>query len=506
MLLKIFLSNDVARALKFAFILIIILMINPSLTIGKEIKFRLPDIINRYQPAIVPVINPEQTVLYLDRQNHPNNIGGISDHDDIWKSERINTEWGELINLTKINTQFSDVLFSISPDGNLALIYHNFGDTTAAGKFYLYEIEKNQFIKIAPLEIRDFYNKSTNFYGHLSYDKEKLLLSLERDDTYGGLDLYVSFYDKEINKWSKPLNLGSIINTNGIETSPFLGYDGHTLYFASSGHYGFGKLDLYMSRRLDDSWQNWSSPKNLGTIINTNQDDHCLYLTALADTAYIVSYDSINTRQGIYYVLMPDSLKPAPYIFLEGEIIRDKPKSEIVKIDVLNTNGEKVKSYNTKFTNYAIVLPVGNDYIIKFTADGYYESSFDLKLFDIDKHKRIKKNVVLNKKSLDSLYKKTIFFDFDDDKVKISNEFIDELKNYIKSINIKEVTVIGHTDKTGSDSYNLHLSRRRAENTKKYLQKVLGANINIKTEWKGSKEPLSEDDAKNRRVEIYFHY
>ncbi len=487
-------------------IILTILILNPFFVIAKEIKYRLPETINRYQPVIVPVIHPQHTILFLDRQNYPENTGGIRDHDDIWYSKWINNEWTELSNLSSINTEFSDVLFSITPDGNNALIYHNFGDTTLTGQFYLYTLNNNYFNKIAPLNIKNFYNRSPNFYGHLSYDKNKLLLSLDREDTFGGLDLYISFFDSSMNEWSEPLNLGNIINTSGIETSPFLGYDGSTLYFASNGHSGFGKLDLYMSRRLDDSWQNWTKPQNFGSFINTHQDDHCLYLTVLADTAYIVSYDSINARNGIYYVIVPNSLKPDPYVFIEGEIKRNNPKTEPVTIEIIDLKGDIINLFVTHFINYAIILPVNNDYTIKFSANDYLDTIIKVNLFNVDMHQRFRKDINLKKKSQNSYVKKVIYFGFDEDRVEISNELADELINLVKLNNIRELLLVGHTDKIGSDKYNRQLSRKRAENTKKYLQKILGADINIKTQWKGSREPISEQDTENRRVEIYLPF
>jgi OOP family OmpA-OmpF porin len=97
-------------------------------------------------------------------------------------------------------------------------------------------------------------------------------MAVEGDPTYGSRDLYVSFLLKD-GRWSEPLNLGEDINTALEETSPFLAADDKTLYFSSDGFTGYGKHDIFMSRRLDESWTRWSTPENLGPQINSPEDD-----------------------------------------------------------------------------------------------------------------------------------------------------------------------------------------------------------------------------------------
>ena len=69
-----------------------------------------------------------------------------------------------------------------------------------------------------------------------------------------------------------PCALGPLKKQSGIVT----------LYFSSKGHPGYGGFDLFMARRLDDTWQNWSKPVNLGPEINSPQDDDALFIPASA--------------------------------------------------------------------------------------------------------------------------------------------------------------------------------------------------------------------------------
>jgi tetratricopeptide (TPR) repeat protein len=93
-----------------------------------------------------------------------------------------------------------------------------------------------------------------------------LYFSSDMKGGFGKKDLYRSEYKN--GQWSKPLNLGEIINTNGDEVFPFI-FQG-TLYFASNGHAGLGGLDIF---RADGDTQNFGEPQNMGYPLNTNFDD-----------------------------------------------------------------------------------------------------------------------------------------------------------------------------------------------------------------------------------------
>ena len=84
--------------------------------------------------------------------------------------------------------------------------------------------------------------------------------------------MYVSFQMTD-GRWSEPLNLGKDINTKNVENGPFLAADDETLYFSSNGYSGYGAADIYLSRRLDDTWQRWTRPENLGNKINSDEED-----------------------------------------------------------------------------------------------------------------------------------------------------------------------------------------------------------------------------------------
>src|SRR5690554_531820 len=146
----------------------------------------------------------------------------------------------------------------------------------------------------------------------MNENEDVLLISMSSSPRALYEDLYVSL--KQSNgKWSKLINLGDNINTSRAEISPFLAKDNKTLYFSSDGHDGFGDADIFMSKRLDDSWEKWTRPLNLGESINsegfdgyfTMQDGRDIYFASdrnsefyeLYATVFNGKYTSANSEQ-----------------------------------------------------------------------------------------------------------------------------------------------------------------------------------------------------------------
>lgn len=485
----------------------------PSNNKDSLFKIRLPQTINAYQPTIVPVLSVDGKILYFDRPEHPENIGGVYDKDDIWLSiKKEDGSWSEPFNIgTPVNTDSSDVLFSITPDSKFALLY---GIYTQDPKlklpgFSLAEIDGKYIKEVKPLNIKNYYNKSHNFYACLSYDRKVLILALNREDSHGNLDLYISFRDDMTDIWSEPQNLGTTINTAGDEGSPFLSYDMRTLFFTSDKHNSLGERDLFVTRRVGDSWKIWTEPINLGNIINTKFDESGIWVTPLGDSAYIVSNDSLNFRKGLYLVNIPTEYRPFPYVILTGKIFSINSQTpqlfnSSAKFIVTYDNYQKVDTFfSNSQSTYNIILPDNTNCNITVEAEGYKDYSFKIETDILDKPRYLTKDIVLQKEKQEKKLITTIYFDFNKDTV--PEEYKLKLKDLLKIKDNKgKFLFIGHSDEVGSDEYNNKLSQKRAKNTARIAEKLGINNGSVVIEAKGKTQPVSNEQALNRRVEIYF--
>ncbi len=111
-------------------------------------------------------------------------------------------------------------------------------------------------------------------YPNVSDDGKYLFYVSERSTGYGGLDIYMSTRELD-DRWSPPINLGPKVNTAAHEGFPFMAHDGK-LFFCSKGHPGFGGYDIFYT--MMDKQGNWSVPINLGSPINSNNDDISFYI------------------------------------------------------------------------------------------------------------------------------------------------------------------------------------------------------------------------------------
>lgn len=466
-------------------------------------KERLPNEINGYQPVLVPVLTPDGNRLYLDRKSHPANRNGVKDFDDIWYSDRLSSNsWTEPKNLLELNTPESDVLFWISPDERKGLVYGIYSDDYKNKKqgFSFSEFDGENWSKTLPLNIKDFYNDSLNFYATMSADENVLIIAVSRKDGFGGLDLYVSFLDEKKDEYSTPQNLGRDINTKFDDEAPFLAYDNKTLYFSSNGLKGEGEQDLYMTRRLDDSWKKWSKPVNLGKKINTKFGEHGICLNSLGDSAIIVSYDTVSKRKGLYSICLPREFQPEPYTILTGKIALENSVDSDNIVLIFVNDKPKQKINIGKLKNYAIVLADNIFYNIRFEAINCGIIEYELDLKNNKKSQIIKHDLIFHKQVISNKIP-TIYFDYDSFDINNGNKKkLDEL--IPEKLHTGKIEIIGHTDTSGTEHYNFELSKKRANIVRDYLIRK-GFNKNhIFISAKGEKEPISTDNSQNRRVVI----
>jgi outer membrane protein OmpA-like peptidoglycan-associated protein len=362
------------------------------------------------------------------------------------------------------------------------------------------------------LEIKDFYNKSKTGEYCLSANTQSILMAVERNDAIGDKDIYVSHKTAD-GKWSAPINLGETINTAESETSPFLAPDGKTLYFATSGFPGYGSMDMFVSRRLDDSWTNWSRPQNLGPKLNSTGFDAYYSIPASGDYAYFSSNKNSKASSDIFRVKLPQSAKPQAVVLIKGKVVNAKTKEPIaaaIKFESL-TDSTKIGFARSNPTNgeYSIVLPAGTVYGFLAVKDGFLSVGENLNLEKTSEYKELTIN--LNLTAIETgafITLNNLFFDFS--RFDIETENLPELKRLLSLLNLypnMEIEISGHTDNIGTDQANLLLSSNRAKAVADYLFSKGISKNRIKSVGKGKTMPAADNStedgrALNRRIEM----
>ena len=330
--------------------------------------------INSNYAERMPLISPDGKALYFARKKHPQNIG-TTDKDDIWVSYLSRDgSWSKALNVgAPLNNENHNFVLAIDPSGKKLYLANDYkGNKKDA--ISVSQQQGRSWKTPVRLDIEDHYNDSKFVNYHLSNDGNILLMAVQREEGFGDRDIYVSFKSKN-NNWSKPKNIGSKINTVASENAVFLASDNKTIYFSSNGHAGYGGFDIFISQRLDESWQKWSEPKNLGRPINSEYNDLSFSIPASGDYAYFSAGSIDNTD--LYRIKLPKEAKPEPVTLLSTRFV-DAETGKPVKAEVVfeelgaRKNNKKTKD-NGKDTKY--VVPTGEDISFYAEAEGYFPVS-----------------------------------------------------------------------------------------------------------------------------------
>ncbi len=471
-----------------------------------------------------PLLSPDGKVLYFSRKNHPQNVGGVEDKEDIWYSELDdNGKWTLAKNMgTEFNNAYPNFANTISstPDGKSVIMvlgnrYIKDGKKSVAGVSISSHVG-GLWTKPVNLNIvNDYnYNEKANYF--LTNNRKTLLMSVQRDDSQGDRDLYVTFMQDD-SVWTEPLNLGKVINTAAEESSPFLSIDDKTLFFSSKGFSGFGGSDIYVSKRLDDSWTNWSTPENMGNTINSPLEDLFFNIPANSDYAYYSRGVSENNTD-IFNVKLPIIQSPEDWVTVAGKLVdarTDTPiGAKIIYERLPDGKDMGIWQSDPKTGEFEIKLPIGFLYSIRAESKDFISESQTLDLRNAGKDK---KQIVFRLRPIEVVHieenamftMNSVFFDFD--KAVLKQESFPELERVVQMLKDKptmSIEIAGHTDNRGTIAYNHNLSERRAKAVKKFLtSKGIDAG-RVTTIGYGETKPIvSNDDEKdgreiNRRVEF----
>lgn len=332
----------------------------------------------------------------------------------------------------------------------------------------------------------------------------------------GGLgqhDIWYSVSLKGEDHWETPVNLGPKVNTPFIDMAPSYYTEEHTLFFSSTGHMGFGGLDIFMAK--GDSLQHVT---NLGLPFNSNRDDFYFvigdkkgFLTsnreggAGNDDIYMFN---IESKKSMLAVINTDSLNPlAESVSVRGKVldattmegvpdlenILTDDKGEVLKTSKTNKEGSFRYDNLDKEKKYVVLLKEKNP---KVTNKSNFVVA-DVKI--TGSTAKPSKNLFEN-----------IYYDFDKADLRPeATKVLDELVTYLQKFPNAQVEMKANTDNYGTDQYNVELSKRRGDAALDYLVSKNVDRSALVVDAKGEGKPMATNQSEigrqlNRRVEFYI--
>jgi hypothetical protein len=468
--------------------------------------------INTTDDEYWPSITADGQTLMFTRQ--PVSHGGPASREfpqeDFFVSYFTDNAWQQAVNAgAPLNTRQNEGAQTLSSNGRY--MYFTACDRPGGmGSCDIYFSSFNDGRWSEPYNLRSPVNTSHwESQPSISADGKKLFFSSNRPGGTGGKDLWYSVMDDR-NQWSSPVNMGDKINTDGDEMSPFIHFDGKTLYFASDGRTGLGGFDIYMTRMTSDS--TWSEPQNLGYPINTYNDETGLVIESGGQKAYFSSIrDKVNGKD-IFYFDLYESMRPTPVSYLKGKVY-DKETGRLLmaKYELINlsTNKVTIRSSTDRTGNFLVCLPSGYNYGINVSKTGYlfYSENFMFEGEHTAVEPFVKKISLSPIKVGETMLLTNVFYD--NDSWELKKESMSELNTLADMLHENKDLLIeigGYTDSTGTSDYNMVLSEKRAMSVVTYLVEKGISNDRLKFKGYGNTSPIGDNITEegrklNRRTE-----
>ena len=479
--------------------------------------------INSELPELRPTISADGKLLFFICENHPYNTKyrSVPNSQDIWYSEKDTSgKWSEAIHMDfPLNTSQYNAVYWISPDNNRILLRGAYqeGAFMSRGVSMSIRKDKDEWTMPNMLYIKNYekYDRGINSGATMASDGQTLLLYMSTEKASRINDIYVCFLEKD-GSWTEPRTLGKKIDLPEYdEMTPYLAPDGVTLYFSSNRPGGLGDNDIWMTKRLDKSWQKWSDPVNLGAPINTPDWDAFFTMDAGGEYAYLSSSQKSFGSSDIVRVQLLEREKPNPVVLVSGNVYNAKTKMPLSANLVYETlpDGEQVGNGLSSEVDgsFKMVLPYDKNYSIRATADKFFAISENLNLDSLIKagYKEIHKDLYLVPIEIGQVVRlNNVFFDLD--KFNLRPESFVELDRVVKLMQENpgiEIELSAHTDSRASDEHNMVLSENRARSVREYIiSRGIDAN-RMTSHGYGETRPVAPNDTEenmqlNRRVEF----
>ncbi len=331
------------------------------------------DSINSPYPDYSPVLSADERMMIFTTRR-PNGVCGEKTSDGQYFEDIVvsykddNGYWSKPVQLSEyVNTCGHEASINLSPDGQTLIVYK---DENGNGNIYYSQWDGKAWGSLQQFG-SDVNTEFWETHACLSNDGNTLYFVSDRPGGLGGRDIY-RVVKLPNGKWSKALNLGSVINTPYDEDGVFMHPDGKTLFFASKGHQTMGGFDIFFSIADEDG--KFSEPFNVAYPINTPDDDIFYVTSPDGKRAYYSSFKEGGFGdKDIYMITIPESSDKSLVVYkgkiqpAQGEnlpedlsiILKDKETGEVIGIYKPQKNG-----------NFVFILKPGKTYDVSYQANG----------------------------------------------------------------------------------------------------------------------------------------
>ena len=477
------------------------------INLGSSINSELPE----YFPSITA---DDSTFLFTRRVNDLSAPGGRQE--EIFVSKKTpNNHWSNSSLVSNaINSKYNEGAPTFSPDGQYIIFvgcetgakgdYEYGDDRKGYGSCDLFYSQNNGTNWSKPVNLGSKIN-SKHWETQPSFSSDGKTLYFIRGMTYDrqrrnpdNQDIYVTTISED-GQWSKPEKLPPNINSPHREESVQIHPDGKTLYFSSNGHPGMGGMDLYMSRKLDDN--TWSDPINLGYPLNTYKNDISILISPKGDKGYFSS-----DREGgygdldLYSFNVDKKFKPLPITFIKGKIIDAESKLPLFAFFQLTDlkKGNIISQMQSKLENgeFLITVPKNIDFALHAEKEGYMFYSRNIYRDSLSLSKDGFLIIELEKVKPGTFILENIFFEKSKSSLKKSS--LVELNKVLKLMQINpdlKIQISGHTDSDGDDDFNLELSINRAKSVVNWLIENSIDKNRLSFKGYGETRPIEENNS-----------
>lgn len=453
----------------------------------KKIKFvNAGPSINSSYPEYFPTMTADETKFYYTRRLNSNQSSSGYQEDLFLSRKDKNGEWTVSTSIPELSSFGNEGAPSVSADGNYMFITvsqeldgaYMGGQAKGLGSCDIFFTQKTDGKWSKPVNLGSSINSALwESQPSFSSDGKTLYFvrgSPMRNGTVKGIDIYSSTVGED-GKFTPAVKLPDNINTKEEEQSVFIHPDNRTLYFCSTGHVGMGGNDIFMTRK--DANGVWGDPVNLGYPINSSKDENSLLVAPSGRLAYFASdreggYGNLD----MYQFEVPEELKPEKITYVKGKVYNAKTKEPLqTTLELINLETQQLvtRSFSQKNGEFFVTLTANTNYLVNVSKPGFlfYSDNFSLKGVETDFDKPFQLEVPLEPIDTGSVVElKNVFFDVNKWDLKPESKAeLDKLISFlVKNPNLK-IELGGHTDNSGDKKFNLTLSANRAKAVYDYL-------------------------------------